>query len=107
MRKAEAAPSTGRGPGTGRGAFTVRLQLLMLNGSLLLLSSKSSFQVPLPLSPMKALNGEEGKKMPDTSKSPLTTLKAESAKVQVTVSPGVCPSRASKGTNSTMVPVGL
>jgi hypothetical protein len=31
MPNAEAAPSTGRGPGTG--AFTVRLQLLMLNGS--------------------------------------------------------------------------
>lgn len=61
MPKAAAAPSTGRGPGTGRGAFTVRLQLLMLNGSPPAPSSKSRFQVPLPLSPMKALNEEEGK----------------------------------------------
>ncbi len=45
--------------------------------------------------------------MPDTSKLPLTTLEAVSVKVQVTVSPGVCPERAPEGTSVTMVPVGL
>ncbi len=58
MPKAEAAPRRGRGPGTG---LTVRRQLLMLNGSPPAVSPKSRFQVPFPFSPMKALNGEEGK----------------------------------------------
>jgi len=63
--KAAASPSTGKGPGTLAGgaltSFTVRLHPLMLIGSLLAVSAKPKFQVPLPVSPLKALNDENGK----------------------------------------------